>query len=77
MNILFHKPQIVRLEREYYPEYGKINVAELLAREDLVAEMQMGQQQVNTIQQGSMGTVKNPWFGNSPICYWNSILIFW
>ena len=50
MNILFHKPQIVRLEREYYPEYGKINVAELLAREDLVAEMQMGQQQVNTIQ---------------------------
>ena len=48
MNILFHKPQIVRLEREYYPEYGKINVAELLAREDLVAEMQMGQQQVKT-----------------------------
>lgn len=60
MNILFHKPQIVRLEREYsYTEYGKINAAGLLVREDLVAEMQMGQQQVNTIQQRAMGSVKN------------------
>lgn len=37
------------------PGSGKINAAELLVREDPDAQKQIGQQQVNTIQRGTMG----------------------
>lgn len=37
------------------PGSGKINAAELLVREDPVVEMQIGQQQVNAIQRGTVG----------------------
>lgn len=37
------------------PGSGKINAAELLVREDPVAGKQIGQQQVNAIQRGTVG----------------------